>query len=166
MKQRFDFGAMNYRDYLLSKDFFRIPYLSNESQKGFCFLYDQSDIVLADDIDLSKSCFADIPNIKILMQHQIKNLKIIFYELLKVNAPADIFTESDLDYVKANLSKIILYYFKKVWSNEQIKLEDKLFRCGECNSWSYIQIVQAPRKIICILCYKKLNGIVEERKLW
>lgn len=120
------------------------------------------NINLLDDINIENSKFADIPNIEILMQHKLQNLKIIFYELLKINAPIEIFIETDLDYVKANLSKIILYYFKKVWNNETIKLEDKFFRCIICNAWAYIQ---TNEKSVCVICYNKKNG-VRVGKLW
>jgi len=100
---------------------------------------------------------------RILFQHKFDTVKQLFIDLLKIEIPKDILRESDKDYIKANISKILVYYIIKLWSGHFINLSDKFFICYQCNQRSYLRVydLTLSRKIIkdlCIFCHIKMKG--------
>lgn len=82
-------------------------------------------------------------SIGILMQHKIEDLKYIFYLQFYINVPEDILKESDTNYIKANIAKLILYHLKNN------PFQDKLYKCSKCNNWAYFKSYQ---KGVCVIC--------------
>lgn len=91
--------------------------------------------------------------IKILITHRLSTLKKLFYDLLHINPPKDIFIETDEGYIKSNISRILSFFILKIWANEIIELKDKLRKCEKCDEWFYRNLI--TRNPLCINCYEK-----------
>lgn len=103
--------------------------------------------------------FQDREYMHTLNDYELLDLKHIFFYLLQINVPQDIFYETDEEYIKHNISCILLYYFHEKLNNRFLNLANQFYKCKRCNFWSY-KITQV--KGICILCLTR----GDKREAW
>jgi hypothetical protein len=94
-----------------------------------------------------------------LFTHTLATLEKLFYDLLYINVPRDIYQEIDSEFIKSNICRILAYFIAQTWISNGINLNDKLFRCVQCNQWAY---KISMKKNVCIICF---SG-VDENKPW
>jgi len=86
---------------------------------------------------------------EVLFVHKLATLERLFYDILYINPPRDLYQESDLDYIKSDICRILTYYIIQFWNKKVINLYDKLFKCVQCNQWSFFKSFKDG---ICIIC--------------
>lgn len=96
-----------------------------------------------------------------LLKHDLSTLKKLFYDLLCMNVPADMFV--DRGYIKVNLCHVLAYYVNKVMQNKIIKIEDKFKQCKFCSQHFYFDTWKYD---VCEPCYvENFQDDIKQRRL-
>lgn len=113
------------------------------------------EVEIKEQWSLTPEQIKDMLFMRVLNSHKLLTLKQIFFYLFNKNIPGDL-EKSD----KSNISRVVLYYLKKKWSGEELRLKDKFFECDNCNKWTYcmgIRMDADDKRKICMICWKKEN---------
>ena len=92
-----------------------------------------------------------------LMNYDIEDLKIIFYELTGENVPREML--HDFSYSIANISQLILKFLKDIKEGKSIDIENHLYYCKRCRILSYFR---STWKGICLNCISGVPRRIKE----
>jgi hypothetical protein len=93
--------------------------------------------------------------VEVLMTHELKDLKQLFYDILHINCPPDLLY--DRGYVKVNLCHVLAYFVNEIMEKRAIAIQDKLKQCRMCSMHFYFE---TRRKNLCEFCYVEDRGSV------
>lgn len=98
--------------------------------------------------------------INTLLTHDLSTLKRLFYDLLCMNVPADMFV--DRGYIKVNLAHVLGFYVDKVMQHKTIHILDKFKQCKFCSEYFYFD---SWKHGVCEPCYvKNFQDDIKKRK--
>lgn len=98
--------------------------------------------------------------LEILMSYPFERLERMFFLAFQINVPRDILDDAE-DYIKANVSRCILAFYKFNWGNKSFVVTNVLFQCKVCGNYAYF--VFPDFKNTCKFC---LPNQKESKREW